>query len=188
MPDNHTIGEKLSENAGLIEVHVSALRNLFNAIDPSPLLERDLDPRIEEFIVSWARSLPRDVALGLRVFVDEAAPSEIAESVPRAVRDYFAEQSQSAQRRLSQLFSVGRTSLLIGLAALVLALTIGAFVEKALGESHLGEIIRETMSIGGWVAMWRPLEIFLYDWWPIQRERKLFDRCGAMPVEIRVRN
>jgi hypothetical protein len=38
--------------------------------------------------------------------------------------------------------------------------------------------------IGGWVAMWRPLEIFLYDWWPIQAERKLFDRLSIMPVRI----
>jgi hypothetical protein len=38
--------------------------------------------------------------------------------------------------------------------------------------------------IGGWVAMWRPLEIFLYDWWPIVAERKLFDRLSTMPVRI----
>jgi hypothetical protein len=32
--------------------------------------------------------------------------------------------------------------------------------------------------------MWRPLEIFLYDWWPIRAERRLFDRLAAMPVRI----
>src|SRR4029079_11620330 len=133
------------ENAEPIEVHVTALRNLFNAIDPSPLLERDLDPRIEEFILGWARSLPRDAPLALRVFVDDPPVSENAENVPRAIRDYFTQQSASARRKLSQLFSVGRTSLLIGLAALVVAVAIGGLVEKALGESHAGGIIRETM-------------------------------------------
>jgi hypothetical protein len=34
---------------------VAELRQLFNAIDPSPFRERDLDPRAEEFIVEWAR-------------------------------------------------------------------------------------------------------------------------------------
>ncbi len=38
--------------------------------------------------------------------------------------------------------------------------------------------------IGGWVAMWRPLEIFLYDWWPIRAEARLFDRLSAMPVRL----
>jgi len=41
------------------------------------------------------------------------------------------------------------------------------------------------MVIGGWVAMWRPIEIFLYDWWPIRDERKLFERLSAAPIEIR---
>jgi hypothetical protein len=50
--------------------------------------------------------------------------------------------------------------------------------------SHAGVLIRESIVIGGWVAMWRPLEIFLYDWWPIVAERKLFDRLSTMPVRI----
>ena len=28
--------------------------------------------------------------------------------------------------------------------------------------------------------MWRPLEIFLYDWWPIRAEGRLFDRLAAI--------
>jgi hypothetical protein len=38
--------------------------------------------------------------------------------------------------------------------------------------------------IGGWVAMWRPLEVFLYDWWPIRAEARLFDRLSAMAVRV----
>jgi hypothetical protein len=45
-------------------------------------------------------------------------------------------------------------------------------------------LTREGLVIGGWVAMWRPLEIFLYDWWPIHAEARLFDRLAAMPVRI----
>ena len=38
--------------------------------------------------------------------------------------------------------------------------------------------------IGAWVALWRPLEIFLYDWWPILGEARLVDRLSAMPVQV----
>jgi len=57
-------------------------------------------------------------------------------------------------------------------------------VNRALGGTPVAALIRETMIIGGWVAMWRPLEIFLYDWWPILVERKLYDRLSVMPVRI----
>ena len=32
--------------------------------------------------------------------------------------------------------------------------------------------------------MWRPLEVFLYDWWPILGEVRLLDRLSRMPVRI----
>jgi hypothetical protein len=47
--------------------------------------------------------------------------------------------------------------------------------------SHIGEILRESLPIGGWVSMWRPPEVFLYDWWAIRNEIRLSDRLAAMP-------
>ena len=54
-----------------------------------------------------------------------------------------------------------------------------------LADTPFANLARESLSIGGWVAMWRPLEVFLYDWWPIRAEARLFDRLALMPVEIR---
>ena len=47
-----------------------------------------------------------------------------------------------------------------------------------------GEVLRECLLIGGWVAMWRPLEIFLYDLWPIRADARVFDRLTTMPVRV----
>jgi hypothetical protein len=52
------------------------------------------------------------------------------------------------------------------------------------GKASYGGIIKESFVIGGWVALWRPLEIFLYDWWPIRAEAQLFDRLGEMDVRL----
>ena len=48
-------GDTIPTESRVIEVRVGEVRQLFNAIDPSPFRERDLDPRAEEFIVEWAR-------------------------------------------------------------------------------------------------------------------------------------
>ena len=52
-------GDAFATGSRVIEVRVAELRQLFNAIDPSPFRERDLDPTAEQFIVDWARDLPR---------------------------------------------------------------------------------------------------------------------------------
>lgn len=49
---------------------------------------------------------------------------------------------------------------------------------------QLFRVGRTSLLIGGWVAMWRPLEVFLYDWWPIRAEARLFDRLSAMTVRV----
>ena len=48
----------------------------------------------------------------------------------------------------------------------------------------LADVLRESLLTGGWVAMWRPIEIFLYDWWPIRDERRLRERLSGMPIRI----
>ena len=79
---------------------------------------------------------------------------------------------------------------MIGLAALAaaIAIALGDFLAALMKGSRIGEIARESLTIGGWVSMWRPLEVFLYDWLPIRNEARLSDRLAAMPVRIRYMN
>ena len=167
----------------MIEVHVSDLPELFNSFDPTPFHKRDLDPDAEEFIASWARDVDAKIPLELQVHADRAAPNA-TEVVHGAVRDHFGRRAKETRQRLTQLFRVGRTSLLIGLAVVAASVIVGDVVEKMLSESRFGSVIRESLLIGGWVAMWRPIEIFLYEWWPIRAEAQLFDRLSAMQVRV----
>lgn len=101
-----------------------------------------------------------------------------------AIREFFTHRAQVTRSRLRQLLRIGRISLLVGLVFLVAAVGLGDFIANAMKGQRLGELLREGLVICGWVAMWRPLEIFLYGWWPIRTEAKLFDRLSAMPVRI----
>lgn len=168
-----------------IEVHVTELQQLFNAIDPSPFRARDLDPNAEEFIVGWAREVPRDTELELAVYVDRLTdPAAATETLRAAVREFFAYRSRRTRQDLSRRFRIGRISLVIGLAFLALAFGLGDLIANALSGRRFGELLRESLVIGGWVAMWRPLEVFLYDWWPIRSDARLFQRLSTMPVRI----
>ena len=164
---------------------MAELKQLFNAIDPSPFREKDLDPQAEDFIVSWARELSADAQLALLVYLDRPAGLPEEPAILRdALREFFTHRKDSSRQRLSQLFRVGRKSLFIGITFLTVSIAVSDFISNALTGQPIGEILRESLLIGGWVAMWRPLEIFLYDWWPIRAEGRLFDRLAAMPVRI----
>ncbi len=46
-------------------------------------------------------------------------------------------------------------------------------------------VIQESLIIFGWVANWKPIEIFLYEWWPIARRRNLYRRLAGAAVKLR---
>jgi len=187
--DKASAGDPIPPKCSIIEVHVGELKQLFDAIDPSPFRDRDLDPKAEEFIVGWAKDLPKEATLALVVDLDrEAGLPDEAAVLRDAIHEFFGSRAERCRQRLRELFRVGRTSLVIGLAALAAAIALGDFLATLLKGSRIGEILRESLTIGGWVSMWRPLEVFLYDWWPIRNEARLSDRLASMPVRIRYLN
>jgi hypothetical protein len=176
-------GDAIPPACAVIEVHVAELRQLFNSIDPSPFQERDLDPRAEDFIVGRGRDLPGNAPLALLVHLDRPAgrPDEAA-LLRESIHFFFAGEAASVRRRLRKLFRDGRISLAIGLVVLAGTIALAQLV-SGLGGGASG-ILHESLLIGGWVAMWRPLEVFLYDWWPVRADAILFDRLASMPVRI----
>jgi hypothetical protein len=113
-----------------------------------------------------------------------AGRADEASVLRESIHEYFGQRVVASERTLRELFRRGRISLVIALAFLAASIVVGDAVAGYLGESRLSEVIREGFLIGGWVAMWRPLEVFLYDWWPIRAEGRLLERLGTMPVRI----
>lgn len=91
----------------------------------------------------------------------ESTPDD-ANLLREAIHEYFRQRASATRRQLRQLFRIGRISLVIGLAFLAGAILLGEFVAALITNERYGSIVQQTLVIGGWVALWRPLEIFLY--------------------------
>lgn len=169
-----------------IELKVTDLQQLFNTIDPSPFHERDLDAEAEEFIVASADESPKDTRLCLVVHMAKPDPKvpEPQELVARSLKHYFEYRAEVTLRQLKQLIRQGRVSLLIGLAFLILCNAAATLFAPGSGTWH--GILREGLSILGWVAMWHPLEILLYRWWPVLQLKKLHARLAQAEVVVNV--
>lgn len=154
-------------------------------MDPSPFHEKDLDRDAEEFIVSWAQEYHRRDPLVLRIHVNQfPSETEAPRLVQNAVHNYFSYRRKLNRLKFKRLLEQGRTSLLIG----VLFLTLCLFLSELLARREHGPLLtlaRESLTIAGWVAMWRPMQIFLYDWWPLRHIGKIYEKLSHSPVELR---
>jgi len=168
-----------------IEIRIDDISQLFHTLDPFPFRERDLDEEAEEFIVSWARELPRERPLRIIVHLPEtqASAPEAAE-IGAAITGYFGYRAHIIELDLKELFRVGRRALAIGVAVLSFCIIIGQTM-ATLAPQPIAGVIAESLLIFGWVANWRPIEIFLYEWWPIVRRRNLYRRLAAARVELK---
>lgn len=168
-----------------IEVQVERVSQLFHTLDPFPFRERDLDKEAEEFIVGWARELPQTQPLKIIVHLPkEEASTENARELGNAMRQYFQYRAQEMTGELRELFRIGRWSLAIGLSALAISVFLSRLVFTYVGRDDFGRYLNEGILILGWVANWRPMEIFLYEWWPITRRRRLYRRLAVAQVEL----
>lgn len=168
-----------------VEVRLRELSQLFNSMDPSPFVDRDLDASAEEFIVSWARELAHPGELELVIHLGTRPEPARAEGVQDAVQHYFASRAEMKRRELRQLLRRGRTSLIVGVVFLAACFGLGEAVEE-LWQRPWAEFVVMGLHIAGWVAMWRPLEIFLYDWWPVRSDQHLLERLARMRVRLEI--
>jgi hypothetical protein len=173
------------ETAAVIEIRIERVSQLFNTFDPLPFREKDLDRDAEEFIVGWARELPKAQPLRIVVHLPTAESHEGgARVLGPALSRYFGYRADVIGRELKDLLRIGQRSLLIGLLVLALCLAAGQAAGNII-KGEIGQFIREGLVILGWVANWKPIEIFLFDWWAVARRRDLHRRLSAAKVDVR---
>ncbi len=166
-----------------IELKLHGMAQLFNSMDPSPFNEKDLDHDAEEFIVSWAQEYPAKDPLELIVYLDQWPQEDPTQVIQQAIHHYFLYRSKISIMEFRHLMKQARTSLMIGLVFLATCLFISHVL---LNEIDHGWIffVKESLTIMGWVAMWRPMQLYLYDWWPVRQQIQTHEKLSQMPVKV----
>jgi hypothetical protein len=169
-----------------IAIRVHSIGQLFNSFDPSPFREKDLDDDAEDYIVSWVRELAPDAPFDLVIYLPpEEAKSPETAGIGAAFQRYFEDRARRFDHEERELFRIGRRSLGIGVLALIACLSASQLLAPLIPYPTLARVVEESLIFVGWVINWRPLEIYLYDWWPIRRRARLYRRIAAAPVIVR---
>jgi hypothetical protein len=169
----------------IINIRLLSIQQLFNSFDPSPFHDKELDTGAHDYIVGFAGEFP--LQQGLRLLI-EIPRKELTQAdqptLQTAIHNYFSYRADESRRKIRLLMREGRSALLIGLAFLV-ACTSLRQVAVALIQGPIIEPLSEGLLILGWVAMWRPIQIFLYDWWPVRQMMRIYAKLRVIPVEVK---
>lgn len=169
-------------SAATVSIHVHDLAQMFNALDPSPFWDRDLDPEAAEFIEG---EFSEKLSAGeWHLHVHTSAGMNLDADLQPAVEHYYERLAGSARRRLRDEMRLGQLALLGGVAIFLVSMTARG-VLASLFQGGAPRILDEGLIILAWLALWRPAELLVYGWVPLYRRRRLYERLAAIRVSVR---
>lgn len=176
---------RLEDGVRAIDIKVPDVGHLFSGLDPSPTGFRDLDIDVEEYIIDAVEEIgaPRKAKVVFHLPEDQLAAAD-ANALTEAVHNFFVYRAWATRRRLRRMMRAGYVSLVIGLLFLFACLALRhALLPQPAGT--VSEILAEGLLIFGWVGMWKPIEILLYDWWPLWQELRRYRGLTDIIVDWR---
>lgn len=167
-----------------VDVRIKNPQQLFDARDPSPFRDRDLDEDFVEYITSSLKEIPRKANFKLVIHAECTETQELSElSIIEAVRSYFAYKIDLQTKELKNYFKRAQLFLFIGLSVLALCLGLAQSIFLAHKYGVLG-VLREGLVIFGWVSLWKPIELLLYDWFPLYEDIGISRRLLKAELEV----
>lgn len=163
-----------------IEMHLTSLPQLYDSLDPAPFHDKALDREAEAYLIESAIELPGRTPLHLLVHGPEALRDSLPE-ITASIHAHFGLALERIERQRRQRLRVGLMALWLGLGVLAAALLLRHMVRGLGGPG----VISEGLLIVGWVGLWRPAEILLFDRLETAAERAVLARLAVMTVEFR---
>lgn len=182
--------EYAEENGSiLIDVHISSMDQFYNLLDPSPEEEKDLDEETETYIRNAVEDLTPEERKRARIVLylcpNLYQNSTTRKQMEQAVTANFAYRLYHENRKYAFALERGRRYLLRGLIFLVLCLVISSVFTRIFEQNDVNLALDQSFVIIGWVALWKPVEFYLYDRRDLLDDLAVLEALTAMPVESR---
>jgi hypothetical protein len=181
--DNQPLSNSCPLREYVIELTLPRPAALFDSAAAPPYGPRNLDRRVHEYFLQHISRLPRRQALRLVLYVPADETAAAAETF-QSLRESCDHLSQAHRRKVRGILREGRFSLLVGLVFLIVVNAVAEGIIAAT-TGRLMHGIASGLEIFGWVAMWRPAELLLYDWIPVRRQAWFWSRLARMHMESR---
>lgn len=166
-----------------IEIRINEALQLFDSRDPAPFRDRDLDDDFTDYIIASADEIPLRTPIGLRIYIAKQSGDIRAESIVEAIQSYLEYQIDLKRTQFSKILKMAQLFLFIGLVILCLCLLLSRWV-KNMPSDFFSSALSEGIVIFGWVSMWKPLELILFDWYPIYDRIRLLKKLHTSEIKV----
>jgi len=168
-----------------IRLELADPRELFTASPPDPLAGRPYAESGVDRILNQLRPKPGRRVRATLVLPPAARSPELEPRCRAALESYCSTKIAHLRNDDSSLWHEGRATLTRGLLFLAICM-LGSHVVGEPKYLHpvLARFLDEGFVIAGWVALWWPLDVLLYQHWPLARERRMYEALKRMELSF----
>lgn len=154
-----------------IDVATEKVEDLYSHFDRfSPHLRRDLDQDLVDYLSDCAEEIhPKPFVIRFTFFhtVDADRIQRIQHSI-NSYFDYLIEKERQTLRAMNF-----RSGMFLLLGILILAASV-MLEQFATSNTVMSNVFAQGVNVAAWVSLWEALATFLVDWFPHQRQIRLF--------------
>ena len=165
-----------------IEMRLDTLDQLFDSLDPAPFHDKALDREADAWLVESVDEVSSRSPLELVIRGPEPMRASLPE-IETAVHAHFRRALEHEEWKLRRRMRIGRLALVIGLVVLAISLVARHLLHSVATSS--ADVIGEGLLIVGWVGLWRPAEILLFERLENVADRAVLRRLSRIPVRFR---
>ena len=182
-----------TEAEAVFEIEISDIRYLVTAPEQDPFSDKPMEylgQSAMERLIKIHRPLKTNKGKGyrliLRMPVDKVSP-ETASQAKGLISKFGTRMTEDNKNRIIQIQRRGRRQLPYALIVLFFFIALGIIfsMEFFLEMSPiLALAISEGFYIVGWIALWRPIDVLLFDPMEIRMENKVLAKMMEMNVDV----
>lgn len=162
-----------------IDMHVRSLSQLYDSLDPAPFREKALDRNAEAWLREGVAEMHGQAPLTIRLIGPLALAAHVL-TAGDAIRAHFALLAEQSRRRHRRRRRIYGQVLVAGTLVLAASLFLRSLLDTA--GSNMGQIVAEGLLILGWVALWRPVEVVLFEYWEQREQQGVLERLAVAEV------
>lgn len=168
-------------------IHLDDVRHLFNAPEFDPFAPHPRDTSVLDWMLEELKTIPKPDSIRTTLYLPaEQVTPELTAQIHSALRRYCDVKIEQAVQDLDSQRRQGLRQLGYGSLFLLICLGLAVFAEQAAFlPDWLSGFLFNGFTVIGWVSLWHPTEILLFDLTPSRRDKSLYALIANMEIEIK---
>lgn len=173
----------INEDILVIDIFVKSLEDIYEETSYNSLNYRFINSKLEKYLINSVKSCKLNKKVLLVIHIPAHIAVNDSAYLKKLFTYHFSLKVKETELQLKDKFRQWRINLLIG--ALFISLCF-ILLENFHNESNIKIIrmLRESLLIVGWVALWEPISFILFGWHPIIKKKLYYKRLMNSSIGI----